>query len=419
MIIINKLLWAVVTSIILVVGVSFSIKLGFPQLKLKKIITSLKAKSENNISVLDSLMMSLSSRIGVGSIAGISLAIKYGGVGTILWIWLITIIISSISYVESYYGNKYKTRQKDNTYVGGPHHYLKKVLDKKKLAIIYALLMVISYGIGFITIQTNTVATVTRISTNLNMHLINIIILITAIYCLCSTTNKKSKLVSKIVPFMTCLYLILGIWVIITNFQSVLLIMKKIFIEALNPKSIKGGFIYSLIIGMQRAIFSTEVGIGTSAIASSMTNANSKNQGYVEILGNYITTFIICTVTAFIILSSDYGNYISSSSNGIELAYFAFHYHFGEIGKIFILLFIILFAYSTIISGFYYGESSLEFITKSQVIKHLYKVIVIISIFISTYISATNIWTTIDILVGILCLINLYAITNIYKKHNI
>ena len=160
---INKLLWAITTSVILILGSYFSIKLKFPQLRLNEILKSIKIKSSNKITVFDSLMMSLSSRIGIGSIAGIALAIKYGGIGSIFWIWTITIIVSSISYLESFYGSKFKTREKNETYVGGPHHYLKKVVNNNKLAITYALLIVISYGIGFITIQTNTVSVVANI----------------------------------------------------------------------------------------------------------------------------------------------------------------------------------------------------------------------------------------------------------------
>jgi len=411
---INRYLWLITSSIIIIVSIYLSVKEKFPQLKIFKIIKSIKTKSNTNISVIESLMMSLASRIGVGSIAGIALAIKYGGVGSIFWIWIITILISSISYIESIYGAKYKTIV-NYISVGGPHHYINKVLNKKILSKIYAFLIILSYGIGFITIQSNTISVVTNIATDINIHIINITIVIISIYCLCSNTKKKSKLVSKIVPFMTIFYLILGIWIILNNNVFVLKILKEIFVSALNPKSIKGSIIYTMIVGMQRAIFSTEVAIGTSAISSAMTDTNEVNQGYVQILGNYITTFIICTVTSVIILTSNYGNYINEASNGIELAFFAFNYHFKTLGKIFIWLFIFLFAISTVISGFYYGESSLDYITKNKKIINIYKLIVIISIFISTYISAGTIWGLVDISVAILCLINLYAIIKIYK----
>lgn len=415
---VNKLLWEVTSIIIILASIWFSIKLRWPQFKIKKIVSSLASKSSNDVSIIDSLLMSLSSRIGVGSIAGIALAIKYGGIGSIFWIWIITLLISSISYIESLYGAKYKERQSDNTYVGGPHHYIKTILKNKKLAACYAFLIVISYGIGFICIQANTVSVVSNMSLDLNHHLINFIIVLTAMYCLLSNTDKKSKILGKIVPIMTGIYLLLGGWIIISHPLLIINIVNKIIKTAFNFSSLGGGVVYSIIIGMQRAIFSTEVGIGTSAISSAMTVTDEENNGYVQILGNFITTFIICSITAVIILSSNYEQYMNMSTNGIELAYFAFRYHFGSIGNIFILVCIVLFAYSTIISGFYYGESSLQFLTKNKFIKKLYKFLIIIFILISTYISATTIWALIDVAVAILCLINIYAITKIYKKTN-
>ncbi|MBQ7104707.1 MAG: amino acid carrier protein [Bacilli bacterium] len=404
---INKYIWVVTSSIIILISIYFSIKEKFPQLNIKHIFKSLKSKSNTNISVIESLMMSLASRIGVGSIAGIALAIKYGGIGSIFWIWIITILISSISYIESYYGEKY---------TGGPHYYIAKVLNKKILSRIYAIIMIISYGIGFITIQTNTIATVTKLSININKHIINISILLISIYFLYSNTNKKSKIVSKIVPIMTLFYFALGICVIINNSSIIICLLKEILKEAISTSSIKGSFIYIFIIGMQRAIFSTEVAIGTSAISSAMVNTKDNNHGYIQIFGNYITTFIICTITALIILSSNYNEYIDITSNGIELAFYAFYYHFKDLGQIFIWICIFLFAISTVISGFYYGENCLEYLTKNKKIKNIYKTIVIIFIIISTYINATEIWILIDISVAILCLINLYAIIKIYRK---
>ena len=398
-------------------SIYISYKEKLPQVKIIRIIKSLKTKSTNNISVLESLMMSLASRIGVGSIAGIALAIKYGGIGSIFWIWVITILISGISYIESIYGNRYKSVVNDIS-VGGPHHYINKGLNRKTLSKIYAFLMILAYGIGFIIIQSNTISAVTNISLKLNKHIINITITLICIYCLYSNTKKKSQIVSKLVPFMTFLYLLLGIWIIIYNSNIIMDLIKKIFKEAISFKSINGSVVYTMIIGMQRAIFSTEVAIGTTAISSAMSDTNAKSQGYLQILGNYITTFIICTVTALIILSSNYINYINETTNGIELAFFAFQYHFKFLGEIFIWLFIFLFAISTVISGFYYGETCLDYLSKSNKFKTIYKLLTIIAILISTYLSATVIWTLVDILVAFLCIINLYAIMQLYKIEN-
>ena len=411
--IINKYLWLLTSAIILLISVYLTIKENFPQLQWKKIFRSLKNKSQSNITTLECLMMSLASRIGIGSIAGIALAIKYGGIGSIFWIWIITILISSISYVESYYGSKYKEKI-DNIYHSGPHYYLYKELNNKKLSKIYAFLMFLAYGIGFITIQSNTISVVTTISTNFNIHIINVLIVLICIYCIYS--NNKTKLVSKIVPFMTFFYLILGLYVLINNIAMIKQLVIEIVICAFKSNSIKGGLIYTIIIGMQRAIFSTEVAIGTAAISSGMIESNKEGQGYLQILGNYITTFIICTTTALIILTSNYNIYINEISNGIELTLHAFEYHFQTMGKVFINILIFLFAISTVISGLYYGQTSLKYLTKNHKINNFYKIFLILFILISTYINAKTIWTIIDILVSILCLINIYAIIKIYIK---
>jgi len=376
------------------------------------------SKSSSQIKTIDSLLMSLSSRIGIGSIAGIALAIKFGGIGSIFWIWLITLLVSSISYLESYYGAHYKTMIKEDNYIGGPHHYIKKVLNKPKLSLFYASLLIISYSFGFTSIQANTVSLVTQISTSLSPHLINIIIIFLFLIILSTDTVEKNKIISKMVPTMIILYLLLGLIIILRRPIYILSIFKEIFSSAFKIKSLSGGLIYTIIIGMQRGIFATEVAIGTSAVSSAMANSSPEDQGYVQIFGNYITVFIICTVTALIILSSNYNLYISSTSNGIELAFHAFEYHFNQFGKLFIIIFIILFAFSTIISGVYFGESTLEFVTNRPIIKKIYKVMVIIFIFLSMYINASKIWTLIDILVAFLCLINLYSIIKVYKKNH-
>ncbi len=412
----NNYLWYVTSFIIILCGLYFSINLKFPQFQWKKIFKSIFSKSSSKAKTIDSLLMSLSSRIGIGSIAGIALAIKFGGIGSIFWIWIITLIVSSISYLESYYGAHYKTMIKEDNYIGGPHHYIKKALGKPKLSLLYALILIICYSFGFTSIQANTVSVVTQISTNLSPHLINITIILLFLIILSTDTVEKNKIISKMVPSMIILYLLLGLIIILKNPIYILSIFKEIFFSAFKIKAFSGGLIYTIIVGMQRGIFATEVAIGTSAVSAAMASSSPQSQGYLQILGNYITVFVICTVTALIILSSNYNLYVASTSNGIELALHAFEYHFNQFGRLFIIIFIILFAFSTIISGVYFGESTLEFITNRPIIKKFYKAIVIIFIFLSMYINASKLWTLIDILVAFLCLINLYSIIKIYKK---
>ncbi len=407
--VITKILWSVTAVFLIFCGLKFSLKYHFRQLDIKEMIKSLKTRSNSLITPIESLTMSLSSRIGVGSIAGIAIAIKLGGVGSIFWIWVITLITSILTYLESIYGSLYQVKSK-KLYYGGPHYYLSKGLKLKKMAKLYALLIVLSYGIGFLSIQSNTINTAISLMYPNNELLMGIIITLLSGYFIFSNTKNKTTISKYLVPLMSGLYLILGIYVIIKDPKRTVDTIFLIIKEGLNFKALTSGLITTIIVGIQRGIFATEAGMGTSAIASGMTRNDPTRQGFLQVFGIYFTSFVICTITAIIILTSNYTLFINNSINGIETAHLAFNFHFGLFGEYFLLFFIILFAFSTIISGYYFGENSFKYLFKGKKKLVIFRLIVIMAILISSVIKATAIWNFIDILVAFICLINIYAI---------
>ena len=194
-------------------------------------------------------------------------------------------------------------------------------------------------------------------------------------------------------------------------------IIGLIFKSAFNFKSFFGGFLGTFIIGIQKCLFSNESGLGTSAISSSTTNDKPIKQGYVQVLGIYITTLVVCTITALIILTSNYETLSLTDVNGIEITSYAFKYHLGNFGNILLLIIVILFAFSTIISGYYYGESSLKFLKPniSKKCLNVFKIISIILISLGGVVSSNVIWSLVDIFVVILIIVNIYAILHLYK----
>ena len=216
---------------------------------------------------------------------------------------------------------------------------------------------------------------------------------------------------------MGIIYIILGIYIIITNINIIPSILLNILKEAFNLKSITGGIITTIIIGVQRGLFATEVGLGTSAISASLTNDTKENQGFVQLFSIYFTSLVICTITALIILTSkaSIANYLDF--NGIEYVIESFIYHLGNIGTILFVLITILFAFSTIVSGYCFGELALDFIykkvSKTKII--IFKIITLILVFIGGILRANILWNLIDILIAILTIINIYAI---YKLRN-
>ncbi len=418
---INKFLWAIATIMLILSGLYYSFKLHFLHLDFKKIGNSLNNnnRDKKGISAFESLTVSLGACIGVGSLAGIALAIFKGGVGTIFWIIISCLVMAPNSIVENALAVIYHEKQ-GNNYIGGPSFYIEKGLGYKKLAIIYSILICIAYLFGFLTIQSNTISSFITTFYNIPNILIGVIISILSFLIIRKGIKGIAKFSSIFVPFMGMLYLFVSLLIIFKNINIIPNIFGEILKDAFYPSSIKYGLFSSIIIGIQRGIFASEVGSGTSAIASASSNIKSPiKQGLVGVVGVYFTTFVICLSTALIILTSDYNPMSYNVVNGIEITGNALRYHLGSIGNFLLYFSLIAFSFSTIISGYYYVETNLKFIFKNisdnKVL--LLKIITCILLMISTIISPTIIWNLSDLLVALLIIINVYAIYNL--RHDV
>lgn len=401
----NKLLaiiWSVTSIILIYTAIKYTIKYKFIQLNIKKIIKGIKSKSNNSISPLSSLSLSLAAKIGVGSLSGVALAIYFGGLGTIFWIWIISILVAVNTYLECILGVKYK---------GGPSTYIKKILKDKKLSTLYSILIIISYSFLFFSIQSNTIIKTLEVF-NLNTH-ICIILLTLIVYIIISKGVSRISFVNSIlVPFMLIVYLLLGIYILIKNSNNIPLMFNNIIKSAFDIKSIISVF----LIGMQRAIFITESGIGTSAISSSVVENNEENQAMLEVMGIHITTFLVCNVTFIIIAMSNYTEINFNNINGIELVLHAFNYHFGSLGTIILSLITIMFAFSTITSGYFFGENNLMNLTTNKKLKNIFKILSLLVLILSAYISPKILWNYTDLFVALLAIINITSILRILNK---
>ena len=412
-----KIIWLVATSSIIVSGVYFTFKLKFVQFRFIKMFKSLfiKNKDQETIKPFESLMMVLAGRIGVGSIAGIAISIYYGGVGSIFWMWISSLLATSLTFVETILGMLYQKKDTNSISKGGPSYYIKYGLSNKLLGNIYAFIIILTDIFGFISIQTNTITHSIQEIINIDSKIIGIILSILVIIIIIGGVKRIARFSSKMVPVMTLLYLFICLIIIVINIDKLPHIFITIFKSAFEFKSISGGILGSMIIGIQRGIFSNEAGIGTGAIASAATKTTSKEeqlaQGYTQMLGVYITTFLICTSTALILLTTNISNLNINNLNGIELVQIAFTNHLGIIGNYFVFLIIFLFAFTTILSSYYNGESSLKyFIENPKKTLKILKIFTCISIVIGAVSNSNIIWNFIDIFVGILAIINIYAL---------
>lgn len=398
--------WYITSILIIYSAIKYTKKYHYLQFNFKKIIKAIKSKSNNNISPLASLSISLAAKIGVGSLAGVALALYYGGLGSIFWMCIISLLVSINTYVECILGIKYRDKI-DGNFIGGPSFYIKKCLNNKYLSILYGILIIITYSGLFLSIQSNTIVNVIN-EYNINNNIIIFLLTISIFIIIIKGINNIVLINSILTPIMIILYLILGIYVVYTS-NNLIYIFNNMIKHAFNIKTI----IPIFLIGMQRAIFVSESGLGTSAISASTCDNNPNKQGMLEILGIHITTFIICFTTFIIIATSDYNLINFTNVNGIDLVMYAFNYHFGNLGKILLSIITILFAVSTIISGYLFGENNLKIFTTNKIIINIFKIIVILIVFISGYIKPSILWNLTDFFIAILTLINISSILKI------
>lgn len=409
----KSLIWAVAISLILMVSFYFSIKLKLPQLRIFKIIRSLKGSTIDEITPLKTLFLTLAGRIGVGSISGVAISIYIGGIGTIFWMWIFALISGVLGYVETMMAIKFKDKKKN---IGGPSYYMAKGLGKRKLGSLYAILVIVAYLIGFIPIQANTVTKSLDMFVITNHFLIGIGLALISYLVIKGGIRKITLATSKIVPFMTMLYIFLALFVLIIHFDKIPNLIFLIVKEALHIKPFLTGFIPVLLIGVQRAIFSNESGIGLGAIAASSSyEDNGCKCGYIQTLGIYITTMLICTATAIMILLFDYQSVIIDAPNGIEITQRAFIFHFGSFGNLLLTISVILFSFSTILTGYYYIETEFKFLM-GRVSTKLIVFITSLSVLFGSIISSNTIWQLIDIVVAVLSLINVSSLFKLKKE---
>lgn len=409
---ISDIIWVITTFLILYVGLFYTIKLKLPQFKLTNVFKKNECNEKSN--TLKLLSLTLAGKIGVGSIAGIALCIFQGGKATIFWLWISSIILASLTYVETKLSIKYRSKE-NNRYVGGPSFYIEKGLNNKKLAKAYAFLIILAYVLAFISVQTNTIVKQMEMTFNFSKLSIAIFLVVITYFSLKKGVDSISNLTAFLVPVMGGIYICIGIYVITNNFDQTLVVLKEIVTEAFDIEGLKGAILIPIIIGIERGVFSSESGIGTTAMITALSNNNDvEKESKLQVLATFFTSLVICTITALIILTTSYQNINFTDINGIEVVTYAFYKHLGPIGIIILTIVIFLFAFSTIVTCFYYGEASLKYLTSKNT-NYLKWIIIAIMIY-SSFSSPVVIWNITDIIIAMIAIINVYTMYKLKDK---
>ena len=402
---ISSNLWIVTTFCILLSSAFLIIYYKFTPYRLLKSVNFL---DKDSIKLLN---ISLAGKIGVGSISGIALSIIVGGRGTIFWIWVSSFLLIIFTYLETKAGVIFREKSNDN-YIGGPFIYIKKIMNNKILSIIYIILTIFLFLISFILIQSNTIIVTISSSFQINKYIVLFFLILIVIISINKNIDRISNIVSFLVPLMGVIYIIVGIIVILNNINILSTIIMDIIKDAFSIKSFVP---VPFVVGLQRAIFSNESGMGsTSMVVALSKNNDYKREYFFQAVGLFYISLIICSISALIILTCNYEMLDIANINGIELINYAFNYHFPLFGYFLSSIIITLFAFSTIITSFYYGNMAVEYLFHNKT-NTIIKIIVIIIIVLSTFINPINIWAVVDISTALITLINVYSLIKIRR----
>lgn len=390
-------MWTLLIVFLFCLSFILSIKLKFKNYKinLKEILTKDKT----------SLFLTLGTKIGVGSLIGTTSSIIIGGFSSVIWMILFSFLVTSIIYVESYFGNKYKKENKNN-YVGGPYFILKYGLNKKILSIISLIFLIVIYSFLFQMIQMNSIGYLLELL-NIKKIIIIIISILVLIITFSLSIDEVLSSLNKIVPIMCILFLLVSIYGIIKNFN---LININIFLKDItNSESILTG----LIIGIKRSIFMNELLIGTTSTGSASDKNDLKTSISYQILSVYfIGIFITIIITLLLLIYMSTNDVINNYNLLLTRVYTQI---LGKYGLYFLLTLYILFGFTTILSGYYIGKNNIEYLTNNKKILSIFKII-FISFAVSGILFKSNfLWNLVDNLIFIMIIINSYSIIRLIK----
>ena len=353
---ISNALYSYILIILLVVGgLIFCFKTKFVQLRLFKeqikAVTE-KPKDGKGVSSFQALMVSTASRVGTGNIIGVSTALCLGGFGSVFWMWIIAIIGSASAFIESTLAQIYKKKNEDGTYSGGPAYYIQKGLKNKPLAIIFTILLIFTYGVGFNMLASynlqSTFSSYSFYNSATTPWIIGIILAVICGYCLIGGGKRIISVTSFLVPFMGCAYILASLVIVVINFKMLPDVFRTIFTEAFDFQAIFGGFSGSCVMfGIKRGLFSNEAGVGSAPNASASADVEHPvKQGLVQVLSVFIDTILVCSASAFMCMCS--GVKPSQELSGAPYVQAALSETLGSFGPIFITVAMILFAFTTL-----------------------------------------------------------------------
>lgn len=422
---VNDILWTyILIAVLLAAAIWFTIRTRGVQFRmfmemLRLLCSSGKrenadgADRRHSVSSFQAFAVSIASRVGTGNLAGVATAIAVGGPGAVFWMWVIALLGASSAFVESTLAQLFKTKASDS-FRGGPAYYIQKGMGKRWFAIVFAILISLTFGLAFNSVQANTITAALDKSFGLPVYPVGVVLAVMTAVVIWGGIHRISRFSEIVVPVMAGLYILLAIVILVMSAGKIPYVLQAIVTDAFSGDSVVGGGLgMTIMMGVKRGLFSNEAGEGSAPnVAATAAVSHPVKQGLIQTFAVFTDTLLICTCTAIIILCS--GVYTSGES-GIRLTQLSLESEIGAAGSAFVSVAVFFFAFTSIVSNYYYGETNLRFIKDSDTAVNVYKFAVSAMVFTGAVTSLDLAWGLADIFMGLMTLVNLTALAFLWK----
>ncbi len=414
--------WHSIVVVLVVCGLYFTVRTRFVQFRMIPEMFRLlgeslpKKKSKNQVSSFQAFAVSLATRVGTGNLAGVAGAIAVGGPGAVFWMWMIALIGSATAFIESTLAQLYK-RRNGESFIGGPAYYILHGIHWPWMAALFAVLITLTFGLSYNSIQSNTIAEAMNAAFGLDTTMVGVILTVLSLVIVFGGIHRIAIVSSVLVPLMAIGYFVMALEIVVMNYDLIPSVLRLIVDNAFGIGPMAGGVVgVAMREGIKRGLFSNEAGEGSAPnVAATASVSHPVKQGLIQALGVFTDTLLVCSCTAFIILLT--GVYKTGDVEGIALTQTAIESQIGPSGKIFVAIAIFFFAFSSIIGNYYYGEANIMFLTKRNWALLVYRLLSGgVMVMLGAVASLKIVWNLGEVFMALITLCNLIAIM-ILGKH--
>ncbi|AML60146.1 Na+/alanine symporter [Serratia rubidaea] len=421
---INNILWGSVLIYLLIgAGLYFTIRTRFIQLRhfthMFSVLKNSNKSDSSGISSFQALCTTLAARVGTGNLTGVAIALTAGGPGAIFWMWVVAFIGMATSFIESTLAQLYKTKDDQGNYRGGPAYYMEKGLGMRWMGVLFSLFLILAFGLVFNAVQANSIAQASAAAFNFNPLYVGIGLVLLSGTVIFGGIRSIARVAEWVVPVMAAAYLLLAFWVLAMNIEQLpailLLIVKSAFgLQEAAAGAVGYGISQAMTQGVQRGLFSNEAGMGSApnaAASASPYPPHPASQGYVQMLGVFVDTLVICSATAAIILASGVMDNPTGEISGIELTQRALSSAVGSWGSPFVALAIFFFAFTSIIANYAYAENNLIFLEHNHPARLvIFRCVALGMVMFGALAELPLVWKMADTAMALMAITNLTAI---------